>query len=80
MKVSYLVGYLDKFTFRRILISSHSICDIFLFLNDYEDWKSLFSEDMLWFLDSWDVCHEQAKKSKVLGFTENILWSYKLSL
>lgn len=47
VKVSYLLGCHDTRTFRRMLISNLPICDIFLFLNDYEDWKILFSEDVL---------------------------------
>lgn len=60
MEFSYLVGYPDTLAFRRMLLSSHSICDVFFFLNDYEDWVSLFSEGVLQFLHSWDICHEQA--------------------
>lgn len=37
MEFSYLVGYPDTLAFRRMLLSNHSICDVFFFLNDYED-------------------------------------------
>lgn len=47
VKVNYSLGCHDTFTFRRMLISNHPICDIFLFLNDYEDWRIQFSEDVL---------------------------------
>lgn len=36
-KVIYLLGCHDTLAFKRLLISNHPVCDIFLFLNDYED-------------------------------------------
>lgn len=36
-KLNYLLGCHDTLAFRRLLISNHPICDIFLFLNDDED-------------------------------------------
>lgn len=59
-KVNYLLGCHDTQAFKRLLFSNHPICDIFLFLNDYEDWKVPVSEDVLQIFGSWDVCHEQA--------------------
>lgn len=59
-KVNYLLGYHDALALKRLLISNHPICNLLLFLNDYEDWKILLSEDVLQFFGSWDVCHEQA--------------------
>lgn len=42
-----MLGSHDTLTVRRMLISNHSTCDIFLFLNYYEDWKIMSSEDVL---------------------------------
>lgn len=36
-KVNHLLGCHDTLAFKRLLISNHPICNIFLFLNDYED-------------------------------------------